>query len=106
MPLLAAALVSLLGGLAGFLVKLFLGKLPIKLAAVAAFAAVGVVMVGVFNQVVAPLAAQVFSTQFGQVIGLAFPPVSGTCLAAVSGLWIATVTYSWQVRAIKMTASV
>jgi hypothetical protein len=99
MPILGGLLVSLFTGLGGLF-----SAIAVKQAAVAAFVGFGVVLLGVFNTLVAPIAAAVFSTSFGQVLGLAFPPIAGTCLAAVSAVWAACGLYGIQRRALSMVA--
>jgi len=104
MPILGGLLVSLFTGLGGLFSAIFGAQIAVKLAAVAAFLGFGVVLLGVFNTLVAPIAAAVFATSFGQVIGLAFPPIAGTCLAAVSAVWAACGLYGIQRRALSMVA--
>jgi Family of unknown function (DUF5455) len=104
MPILGGLLVSLFTGLGGLFSAIFGAQIAVKLAAVAAFVGFGVVLLGVFNTLVAPIAAAVFSTSFGQVLGLAFPPIAGTCLAAVSAVWAACGLYGIQRRALSMVA--
>lgn len=104
MPILGGLLVSLFTGLGGLFSAIFGAQIAVKLAAVASFLTFGVVLLGVFNTMVAPIAAQVFSTGFGQLIGLAFPPIAGTCLAAVSACWSACALYGVQRRALSMVA--
>lgn len=106
MPLLAALIEALFTALATFLLKLFAAKVAIRVAAVGAIAALGGVLMGTFNGLIAPLVQAAFDTQYGQVIGLAFPPVAGTCLAAYSTLWVACTTYKLQERAILATANI
>lgn len=104
MPLLATMITTLFTALATFLAKLFLAKLAIRVAAVAAIIAVGSSLMVTFNSYLAPLVAQMFQSEYGQFIGLAFPPIAGTCVAAISALWVACTTYAIQVRAIRVTA--
>jgi len=104
MPILGGLLVSLFTGLGGLFSAIFGAQIAVKLAAVAAFIGFGVVLLGVFNTLVAPIAAAVFSTGFGQVLGLAFPPIAGTCLAAVAAVWAACGLYGIQRRALSMVA--
>jgi len=104
MPILGGLLVSLFTGLGGLFSAIFGAQIAVKLAAVAAFIGFGVVLLGVFNTLVAPIAGAVFSTGFGQVLGLAFPPIAGTCLAAVAAVWAACGLYGIQRRALSMVA--
>lgn len=104
MPILGGLLVSLFTGLGGLFSAIFGAQMAVKLAAVAAFLSFGLVLLGVFNAVVAPIAAAAFSTSYGQVIGLAFPPISGTCVAAVAAVWSACGLYGIQRRALGMMA--
>ena len=53
-----------------------------------------------FNAMVSPLVASMFSTQYGQFLGLAFPPVAGTCLATITATWVGCSTYKLRERAI------
>lgn len=106
MPQLAALISSLFTALSTFLAKLFLARLAIRVAAVAAIGAFGAALMLTFNTVVAPLVAQAFNSSYGQFIGLAFPPVAGTCLAGLATLWVACTTYKLQVEATKLTAGI
>lgn len=104
MPILAGLLASLFTGLGGLFSAIFGAQIAVKLAAVAAFVGFGVVLLGVFNTLVAPIAAAVFSTAYGQLLGLAFPPIAGTCLAAVAAVWASCGLYGIQRRALSMVA--
>jgi len=104
MPILGGLLVSLFTGLGGLFSAIFGAQIAVKVAAVSAFLAFGVALVAAFNTLVAPIAAQVFSTTFGQLLGLAFPPIAGTCLAAVAAVWSACTLYGVQRRALSMVA--
>lgn len=100
MPLLGTLLVNLFSGLAAGLAAWFAQRIASKAIVVAGIVfAVGALML-VFNSTVAPLAAQMFATQYGQFLGLAFPPVAGTCLAAITTTWLACATYKLRERAI------
>lgn len=104
MPALALMIQTLFSALAVFLAKLFLAKLAIRIAAVAAIVACGTALMTAFNSQIAPMVAAMFNTQYGQFLGLAFPPIAGTCMMAITAVWLACTTYSLQVRAIKVTA--
>jgi len=104
MPILGGLLVSLFTGLGGLFSAIFGAQIALRLAAVTAFLGFGVVLLGVFNTLVAPIAAAVFSTDFGQLLGLAFPPIAGTCLAAISAVWSACALYGVQRRALSLLA--
>ena len=104
MPLLAGLISTLFTALGGFLLKLFVARLAIRVAAVAAIIAAGSALMLTFNGYVAPIVGAMFSSQYGQFLGLAFPPISGTCIAAFTGVWLACTTYRLQVRTINATA--
>jgi hypothetical protein len=104
MPILGGLLVSLFTGLGGLFTAMFGAQVAVRLAAVAAFLSFGVVLLALFNSLVAPIAAAVFSSQYGQFIGLAVPPIAGTCLATVAALWAACGLYGIQRRALSMVA--
>jgi hypothetical protein len=106
MPVFAALISAFFTGLAGFLAKLFLAKVAMRIAAITAIAALGTGLVLLFNTLVAPLVASLFSTSYGQLLGLAFPPVAGSCIAAFVVLWGACLTYKLQVQAIRVTANI
>jgi Family of unknown function (DUF5455) len=106
MPLLGKLLESLFVALAGFFGRMLVGKVAVRVAAVAALAALGTGLLAAFNAFVAPMVASVFSTQYGQLLGLVFPPVSGTVLAGLMALWVACMAYRLKVRAISITASI
>lgn len=105
MPLLAALLSSLTGALASFIALLWAKKISVAVLAVAAFAASLAVLMAVFNLLVSPLVAAMFSTQYGQFIGLAFPPIAGTCLTSLGTCWGACALYKLKMQSIKMSAS-
>jgi hypothetical protein len=105
-PAFALLFQSILTALGGFFFKIFVGRVAIRIAAVAAIAVLGTGLMALFNTVVSPLVAQLFTTQYGQLIGLVFPPIAGTCLAGIATLWLACTTYSLQVGAIKATANI
>lgn len=105
MPLLAGLITSLFGGVASLIALLWAKKIGVTIIAVAAFASALLALMAVFNGLVSPLLADMFSTSLGQFIGLAFPPIAGTCLAAISTCWGACALYKLKVQAIKMSAS-
>lgn len=104
MPILASLLVSLFTGVGGLLSAMFGAQIAVRLAAVAALISFGVALLAIFNGVVAPIAAAVFSTSYGQLLGLAFPPIAGTCLAAIATTWSACTLYGIQRRALTLVA--
>lgn len=106
MPLLASLLSGLFSALGVFFVKAIGFRLPVRLAAVAAIAALATALLALFNGAIAPLVAQAFSTQYGQFIGLAFPPVAGTVMASYFACFLALITYRLQAKAVAITASV
>ena len=105
MPLLAGLISSLFGGIASFLALFWAKKISVSVLGVAAFAAALVALLAVFNALVAPLVAAMFSTQYGSFIGLAFPPIAGTCLASLGACWSACALYKLKMQSIRLTAS-
>lgn len=106
MPVFAAMVATLFSALGGFLLKMFVAKVAIRVAAVAAITFFGTLLLAAFNLQVAPLMAQAFNTEYGQVIGLAFPPVAGTCVAALLAVYAACALYKLQVKMTLATAGV
>ena len=107
MPLLAALLVSLFTGLAGFLVEFVAKKLAMALAYIATLGIVIAVMLTLLSTVVAPLAAALFSYPWSGWMGLAFPsPTTGVCITALATVWAGTVLYAWQREALRIASSV
>lgn len=106
MPAFAALVSSFFGALTVFLAKMFAAKLAIRLLGIGAITAIGISFMATFNNFIAPLVMQLFSTQYGQFLGLAFPPISGTVITGITTLWIACNTYLLQVRAVRLTASI
>lgn len=104
MPLLAAFLGTLVGGLANFLAQMWAKKVTVTVLAVAGFALALVALMAVFNALVAPLVQAMFSTHYGQFIGLAFPPIAGTCMTSIVTVWGACALYKLKVQSIKMSA--
>jgi len=105
-PIFAGLVSSIFGALSSWFVGLLGARVALRVAAVATIAGLAVALLALFNAVVAPMAASIFSTSFGQLLGLAFPPVSGSCVAALAGLWAASVTYRLQVQAVKVAANI
>ncbi len=106
MPILAQFIGALFTALSGFLLKLFVARVAIRVAAVAAMAALGTGLMVSFNQFVAPLVGAMFSTEYGQLLGLVFPPLSGTVCVGILALWSSCLTYKLSVQAIKATANI
>lgn len=105
MPLLAALLSSLMGGIASIFALFWAKKISVTVVAVLAFAAALVALMATFNLLVAPLVQQMFTSSLGQFIGLAFPPIAGTCLASMGTCWGACALYKLKIQSIKMSAS-
>lgn len=106
MPLLGHLLGSLFGALAGMLLHVFGLRVAVRVAAVAAVAAFGVILLALFNGIVAPMAAGLFSTAYGQLLGLAFPPIAGTVVTGLVALWAGCAVYKLKVQAVKISATV
>lgn len=104
MPLFAAFFGALFSSLGVFLAKMFAAKLAIRVLGVGALTALAAGLVTTFNNAIAPLMAQLFSTQYGQFLGLAFPPIAGTCLSVYFSVMLAVATYRMQARAVSLTA--
>lgn len=105
MPILAALFASLMGGVTSFIAMLWAKKIAVAGLGIIAFAAALTVLMLVFNTLVTPLIAAMFSTQYGQFLGLAFPPMAGTCLASLATCWGACALYKLKMQSIKMSAS-
>jgi len=106
MPLLGQAIAALFTALSGFLLKLFVARVAIRVTAVAAIASLGTALMVSFNSFVAPIVGGLFATQYGQLLGLVFPPFAGTVLFGLVALWSACAVYKLQVSAIKVTANI
>jgi hypothetical protein len=106
MPVFAAFFGALFSALGGFLVKLFLAKVAMRVVAVGALSALTTALLVTFNGWIAPLVAQLFSTQYGQLLGLAFPPIAGSVVSLLLIAFLAVTTYKTQYRAIRLTGSV
>lgn len=105
MPLLGVFLQGAITAVVAFFADLFAKRIAIRVLAGAAMLAVVTALMLVFNTQLAPLAAQLFSTQYGQFLGLLFPPASGTCLATIATVWVACVSYRLQEKVILMTGA-
>lgn len=105
MPILAGLLSSLFGGIASFVALLWAKKLAVSTLAIGAFALAVTALMLVFNQLVTPLVAAMFSTQYGQFLGLAFPPIAGSCMTSIATCWGACALYKLKMQSIKMSAS-
>ena len=105
MPLLAGLFGLLMGGMASMIALFWAKKISVAVLAIAGFALALAALMIVFNALVTPLVAAMFSTQYGQFIGLAFPPMAGTCLTAIAACWSACALYKLKVQSIKMSAS-
>lgn len=93
MPLLGALLVNLFGGVVAGMAARVGQAVVEKALVVAALTVATTALMVLFNSTVAPLVANMFSTQYGQFLGLAFPPVAGSCLAAIALVWVGCNTY-------------
>lgn len=105
MPLLGALIASLFGGIASMIGLFWAKKISVTVLAVGAFALALAALMTMFNALVAPLLAEMFSTSLGQFIGLAFPPIAGTCLASMATCWGGCALYKLKIQAVKMSAS-
>ena len=105
MPILAALFTNLFAGFAAFIAQIWAKKIVVVGLAVAAFALALTVLMVLFNALVTPLVAAMFSTQYGQFLGLAFPPIAGTCIASMSAAWSGCALYKLKVQSVKMSAS-
>jgi len=95
MPLLAAFLGSWLTRLLAYMTTKWGAEVAIRMAFVAAIAAVYVALLVAFNSFVEPLLSALFSTGYGTVIGLAFPPIAGTVVTGLAALWVSVVSYRY-----------
>lgn len=105
MPLLAGLISSLFGIIASLVAYVWAKKISVAIVAIAACAAALTVLLAVFNGLITPFLAGMFSTSLGQFVGLAFPPIAGTCMASLGICWGACALYRIKVQAIKITAS-
>lgn len=105
MPLLAGLVSSLFTGFAAFIAQIWTRKVAIVVIAGGSLSLALVALLVVFEQLVKPMIAAMFQTQYGQFIGLAFPPISGTCMASIAACWSACALYKLKVQSIKLTAS-
>lgn len=106
MPIFAQFFAALFGALGGFLLKLFLAKIAVRFAAVAAITGLAAGLLATFNAYVAPLVATVFNNPYGQFLGLIFPPVSGSIITMLLTFFLAVKTYRLQTKAIAVTAGI
>lgn len=105
MPLLAAFIGSLIGGIVQFFAQLASRKITVMVLATASITLAYVGLLSAFNVAITPLVQAMFSTQYGQFLGLAFPPISGTCMAVIGVTWGGCVMYKIKIVSIKLTAS-
>jgi hypothetical protein len=105
MPILAGLIASLFGGISSFFVFYFGKKVAIVAFAVTGFGLALTSLMILFNSLVTPFLAAMFSTQYGQFLGLAFPPIAGSCITAISLSWSACALYKLKIQSIKMSAS-
>jgi hypothetical protein len=104
MPLFAQFFGALFSALGGFLLKIFIARVAVRIAAVTLMMTLATGLFATFNVLISPWIAMVFNTQYGQFLGLLFPPISGTVLTALMTFWLAVNTYRLQQRAILATA--
>ena len=95
MPLFAALFASWATRFMGYLTAKFGAEIAIRIAFVAAIAAVYVGLLTLFQTTIAPMLSALFSTSYGAVLGLAFPPIAGTVVAGLAGLWMAVQSYRY-----------
>lgn len=104
MPILGQFLAAIAGAFATFFGATLAARVAVRLTAILAISGfAGVLLLG-FNTVVAPLAAQMFSTPYGQLLGLVFPPVAGNCIAAIITTWASCTLYALKVKATRVAA--
>lgn len=106
MPLLGQLFSSLFAAAVASLFRLFGAKVAVRMLAISGIAALGATLLAVFNGLVAPMAAALFTTAYGQLLGLVFPPISGTVVTGLVALWIACAVYRLKLRAIGIASSV
>lgn len=104
MPLLGALIQGLFSALYVFLAGFMGVGVAVRVAAVASFFAIGATLMVLFNGLVAPLVAAMWTTAWGNFLGLAFPAVSGTCMAALASVWAGCSLYAMQRKAISLVA--
>jgi hypothetical protein len=104
MPLFAQFFGALFSALGGFLLKIFVARIAVRIAAVTLMTTLAAGLFATFNALISPWIAMVFNTQYGQFLGLLFPPISGTIITALMAFWLAVKTYQMQQRAIAVTA--
>lgn len=106
MPLFAQFFGALFTALGGFLLKLFVARVAVRVAAVTLMCSLAAGLLATFNMMIAPWISLVFNHEYGQWLGLLFPPISGTIITALMGFWLAVKTYQIQQRAIMVTAGI
>lgn len=101
MPLLAALLKALMGGIYRLIAGIAAQTWGVRIAVVTALAAAYVAGVAGFSFFVIPLFSKITATGYGQVLGLAFPPAAGTVLGGLVVLWALVLANRLSVRLLK-----
>jgi hypothetical protein len=104
MPLLGALLVSLFGGIAGFIAQYFGKKATVGIALVATLATITGGLLLVMRAAIAAIVPIIGDGNFAVGVGIAIPSNFSSCMAAIVSTWTACTLYSWKREALKLFA--
>lgn len=102
MPLLATLLSGIGTAIYGFFAAMLASRVAIRLAAVAALAAIYVSCVVYFSTIVGPWLLSVFATEYGMLLGLLFPPMAGSVMASLAAYWTCVIGLKYTSSLTKM----
>lgn len=102
MPLLATLLSGLGTALYGLFAAMLASKVAIRMAAVAALAAIYISCVVYFSTMVGPWLGGIVSSTYGQLLGLLFPPIAGSVMASLAAYWTCVIGLKYTSSLTKM----
>jgi hypothetical protein len=108
MPILGGLLVSLFGGIVGWLAQYFTRKVAFGAAAVVTYSALTLALYVAMRGTFAALegVATGVNPMFLEAVRLGIPPVAPACLGAYITTWTACTVYAWQRDLMKVVAAV
>jgi hypothetical protein len=104
MPILAALLVTLFTGLAGFLAQYVTKKMAIGLALVAVLATITVALLLAMRALIAGIAPTIGSGNISIGLSIAIPSNASACITAVIACWTMCTIYTWKKKALTLFA--
>lgn len=105
MPLLAAILIKLLGGIYGLALAMFGAQWAIRITAAGTLAALYIACAITFSFMIVPWLAGILATSYGMLLGLLFPAAAGTVVASLGTFWACILAKRYSAKLVKMMVS-